>query len=863
MGARTRYGQKRDPESHSTWYLFRPDGKIHQVTETPLTSPGATQYRYTPFGELSSITDPDDVGPSTQISYDALGYPAIRVDVDTGTSTSDYNVFGELISQQDSQGNITTTDYDQLGRVTARTEDMDRDGSDEITTWTYVAYGFAGAGLLDTVTGPTSQLPVGGFSKQYAYDNLARLTGTTTRIDGSIYPTEYTYNAQGQIETMTYPATIGNRPKFTYQHTNGYLHRIDQDGGLGPVYEVIEMDASARVSRSASGGDFISSQSVYDRGNTRLIGLSTSVNLLSGVMSIQDYAYQWDRAGNLTARSNQNNGVTEEFVYDELNRVTRTSLNTQPTQLITYHPDGRINTRTGDGGYLGVGTYTYDNGDNSDAVTSIDGERGNAYHYDVNGNMDCRGDATSICESGDSITWYSFGKPDLIRFTDGTRVNSSKFVYGPDRQRIKQTNTSNIGIRKIEYIDAHFEREIQGRTTRYRSNVFANGRIVYTLHESRTIGTCRTTYASNPYFIHRDHQGSVDQMTLWDVSGAGAVVMSYDAFGKRRNSDWTPDDADFQLDTRHLIDRGYTGHEHLDKVRLIHMNGRVQDPIIGRMISADPLIGNLANPQSLNRYSYAMNSPLSFTDPTGFCEAGSDGNEGSCPLLTRRQKNLVRELVRADQSIKGAGKVFAGIDTAVALGAYASSLGVNSFMVGSIDVVTTYTRSENLESGQYSVDDGRGGLVTYTKGRSRMRRDSPSSPASDSDLLQTRAGGGMVGFGGAEAGSDMFLLFLGVSGSSGVIFNDQKICGFNQTCFQVGFGGYLGITGQGIAGLGGPLEEGSLGTLGVFAVGSAGGGGFGTLDVNSSSLALGAGFSSGIGGATGAQYCRMEIFGCN
>jgi hypothetical protein len=293
------------------------------------------------------------------------------------------------------------------------------------------------------------------------------------------------------------------------------------------------------------------------------------------------------------------------------------------------------------------------------------------------------------------------------------------------------------------------------------------------------------------------------------------------------------------------------------------MNGRVQDPIIGRMISADPLIGNLANPQSLNRYSYAMNSPLSFTDPTGFCEAGSDGNEGSCPLLTRRQRNLVKELVRADQSIKGAGKVFAGIDTAVALGAYASSLGVNSFMVGSIDVVTTYTDNGNIESGQYSVDDGRGGLVTYTKGRSRMRRDSPSSQASDNDLLQTRVGGGMAGFGGAEAGSDMFLLFLGVSGSSGVIFNDQKICGFNQTCFQVGFGGYLGITGQGIAGLGGPLEEGSLGTLGVFAVGSAGGGGFGTLDVNSSSLTLGAGFSSGIGGATGAQYCRMEIFGCN
>jgi len=65
-------------------------------------------------------------------------------------------------------------------------------------------------------------------------------------------------------------------------------------------------------------------------------------------------------------------------------------------------------------------------------------------------------------------------------------------------------------------------------------------------------------------------------------------------------------------------DRGYTGHLHADGVGLIHMNGRMYDPILGRFISADPLIQSPNNLQSLNRYSYVMNNPLSYTDPTGY-----------------------------------------------------------------------------------------------------------------------------------------------------------------------------------------------------------------------------------------------------
>ncbi|MYK81872.1 MAG: hypothetical protein F4024_04710, partial [Gammaproteobacteria bacterium] len=62
---------------------------------------------------------------------------------------------------------------------------------------------------------------------------------------------------------------------------------------------------------------------------------------------------------------------------------------------------------------------------------------------------------------------------------------------------------------------------------------------------------------------------------------------------------------------------GFTGHEMLDAVGAVHMNGRIYDPHLGRFLRADPYVQFPANLQSHNRYSYALNNPLSYTDPSG------------------------------------------------------------------------------------------------------------------------------------------------------------------------------------------------------------------------------------------------------
>ncbi|VVM21531.1 Rhs family protein-like precursor [uncultured Gammaproteobacteria bacterium] len=93
--------------------------------------------------------------------------------------------------------------------------------------------------------------------------------------------------------------------------------------------------------------------------------------------------------------------------------------------------------------------------------------------------------------------------------------------------------------------------------------------------------------------------------------------MAYTAFGERRKGDWRVSDPLLPIILA-LTNRGFTGHEHIDEMGLIHMNGRAYDPQIGRFLSADPYIQAPYNTQSYNRYSYVMNNPLKYTDPDGY-----------------------------------------------------------------------------------------------------------------------------------------------------------------------------------------------------------------------------------------------------
>jgi len=123
-------------------------------------------------------------------------------------------------------------------------------------------------------------------------------------------------------------------------------------------------------------------------------------------------------------------------------------------------------------------------------------------------------------------------------------------------------------------------------------------------------------------YQHTDHLGSVTALS--DEGGQIAAQMAFDPWGQRRNgNDWntvwqqwtmgmTPVWAQSAID---ITPRGYTGHEHVDEMGIIHMNGRIYDALLGRFLQADPFVEDST---TLNRYTYVHNNPLSLTDPSGF-----------------------------------------------------------------------------------------------------------------------------------------------------------------------------------------------------------------------------------------------------
>jgi RHS repeat-associated protein len=133
---------------------------------------------------------------------------------------------------------------------------------------------------------------------------------------------------------------------------------------------------------------------------------------------------------------------------------------------------------------------------------------------------------------------------------------------------------------------------------------------------SLAIFTRRSDNTSATYYATSDHLGSAD--LVLDASATVLTRESYTPFGARRGSNWQglPTAADYTA-FGNTTRRGFTGHEMLDSVSLVHMNGRVYDPYLGRFTSADTVIQNLAVTASINPFSYAWNDPLRYTDPSG------------------------------------------------------------------------------------------------------------------------------------------------------------------------------------------------------------------------------------------------------
>jgi RHS repeat-associated protein len=424
-----------------------------------------------------------------------------------------------------------------------------------------------------------------GYQRTHTYDSQGRPLATAVTIDGATSTFTTSYDANSRINQILYPSGLAVQHVYT---SVGYLRQL-KDGLSGAVlWTANTYDAEMNLLQQTAGNGVVTQQT-FDPKTSFLEGISAG----SGG-SIANLEYVYDSVGNVLTRTDNRQGIYEAFEYDNLNRLTGYVVFGGTSKYATYDLTGNILSKSD------VGTYAYGptGGVGPHAVQSIAGTLSANYLYDGNGNM--------TSGAGRTLTWTSFNMPATI--AQGT--NTLSFAYNGEHERIKQ---AVLGSQTTYYLNdavsgAMTERLDSGASTQWNDYLMAGGKMVGVRHTLNDLST------QLRYFV-ADHLGSISVIT--DELGQAVERLSFDPWGKRRfDAGWTDDPMGSIAGL--ATTRGFTGHEHLDKVGLVHMNARVYDPVIGRFLSADPTIQNPLDSQTLNRYHYARNNPLAFVDPSGY-----------------------------------------------------------------------------------------------------------------------------------------------------------------------------------------------------------------------------------------------------
>ena len=603
-----------------------------EMASRPYVTGVLTDYRYDPFGNLiKTVVDAAATGKRvrTTHSYDTRGRKTATTDPDLGSWTYQYNALGEVLRQTDAKAQVTTFTYDALGRRTQRVDDATDTANARTSTWVYDTTGARAAGVTARSIGKPVQVAGGeGDTVTYRYDSYGRPDTSTTWLDedndgvrdtGEVYSISRTYDTAGRVDTLTYPVSPHHATGLGVSHrytADGYLKALRRSDDNSLYWQAGAYNAAGQLTRARLGNG-VTTRRAFDADTGLIAGIQSHTTLAGpDVYDIQDQGYEFDSVGNLTGRTRRawSNGVndatyTEAFTYDTRNRLTGSSFNDGTTVPTThnygYDALGNLSSKTGKADYTYGSASASCTAAGPHAVTAV-GDR--CFAYDANGNQTAGYNFTKARTR--TLTWTAYNKPRTIQ--EGALTLT--FDYGADRARIKQVN--NATLTTTTYVGNLYEKQVRGNTATHVHYLRAGGQTVALYRAQGRTSTSNpvgTPTSANTRYLHRDHLGSITVITN---ENQGIVErLAYDAWGKRRAP--TAAQTLGRLTSLTTL-RGFSGHEMLDTVSLIHMNGRVYDPDLGRFLSADPTVQFPGYSQSYNRYSYVLNNPLSYTDPSGF-----------------------------------------------------------------------------------------------------------------------------------------------------------------------------------------------------------------------------------------------------
>ena len=644
-------------------------GQLTQVRSTAFNTyengqeySGVINYidnHYDVFGKLTQVDTYSSIDTNKKSSihniYDEHGRKKYMRDPDKGYWQYEYNAFGELTSQTNSNNITSYFDYDKLGRKSrSKTDDYQNYGA-KLTCYTYgnsqAAHNvgqLTHVKLIRTTDGPLNSSDCASsttlasnaieWQQIHQFDVYGRPESTQTIItheNGSFntYKQSSTYDDYGRVATQKHPEGL----KTTNHYENNYLKKITY-GDNRLIREIVTKNAAGQITREKMGENISRDNAFYE--TTGLIQ-SISVEQDSTNQKIHELTYNFDNLGNLKDREHFYSNTEyffEEFTYDNLYRLTTRQL-TQQSGIafedgLSYNQHYRYDTRgnltqkysihNSTSAQLLKHDYHYSwqtHGQTNSTyplirnrLNSINKD-GNAsfrsYQYDNSGNVKNDGKNT--------FKYTSFDKPHKIT---GSHGELSHFWYDSSNSRYKRYDkiqeinpTTNAPYAELTIYNTLYV----GAFERNKRVGGAGDRTEYKYHIADLILTrdsTETTYKES--FSHTDAQGSVISIT--DTQGNVAEQFLYDPWGKQQKVEISTTVAGHvsSIIRGTATTRGYTGHEEISHLGLIHMNGRVYDPTVGRFLQADPFVQYANNSQSYNRYSYVLNNPMSFTDPSGY-----------------------------------------------------------------------------------------------------------------------------------------------------------------------------------------------------------------------------------------------------